>query len=356
MYSRSLYISAHLCAPSFPAAGHKLAAAKLDEIATISDWVDVITFKEENTVDAVRDYANVNYYIFNLTKMIRVFGALRYPWLPISASSRKILAYKFAKFLLKSNKYDFIYVDFTQTLEIIPYRYRESVTVRAHDVFCQLYRRQITSARGLRRWVGILEFARVRLWEPRVLRQVANIVALNEKDGNIIALMGGTSSISVFPPDPIYYVTDRSNRTIEPGLMLFWGNMSRNENVDAVEYFVTQIFPAVVATSSHARLIIAGANPTDRVLRLANDKVEVTGFVEDPSDLFRKCDIAVVPLRQGAGIKIKVLELIKSGVPTISTSVGAEGVPVCSLLEVHDEPAAFAQACVSALTKLPVVV
>ena len=76
----------------------------------------------------------------------------------------------------------------------------------------------------------------------------------------------------------------------------------------------------------NVKFYIVGANPTDEVKKLASDNIVVTGFVENPKDIFENMDISVVPLRLGAGVKIKVLESLASGLPVITTDVGAEGI------------------------------
>ena len=106
--------------------------------------------------------------------------------------------------------------------------------------------------------------------------------------------------------------------------LMFWGAMNRIENEDAVMYFISEIWPYV--NKENVKFYIVGANPTDEVKKLASDNIVVTGFVENPKDIFENMDISVVPLRLGAGVKIKVLESLASGLPVITTDVGAEGI------------------------------
>ena len=54
--------------------------------------------------------------------------------------------------------------------------------------------------------------------------------------------------------------------------------------------------------------------------------MHVTGYVEDPSDIFATLDVAVAPLRLGSGVKIKVFETIDMGIPTVVSPVGGEGI------------------------------
>ncbi|HOU65580.1 MAG TPA: glycosyltransferase, partial [Thermomonas sp.] len=86
-------------------------------------------------------------------------------------------------------------------------------------------------------------------------------------------------------------------------------------------------------------------NPTAEVLALAGECVEVTGFVDD-GELQRRyaqARVAVVPLRYGAGVKSKVVEALQQGLPLVTTSVGAQGLPgVEATCAVADDEAALA--------------
>lgn len=105
--------------------------------------------------------------------------------------------------------------------------------------------------------------------------------------------------------------------------------------------------PLVWAANPDVRLSLIGANPNERVIALAGERVEITGYVSDAELVRRysKARGAVIPLRFGAGVKSKVVEALQQGVPLITTSVGAQGLPG---LEMHaaivDEPGRTAAA------------
>jgi glycosyltransferase involved in cell wall biosynthesis len=109
--------------------------------------------------------------------------------------------------------------------------------------------------------------------------------------------------------------------------IVYWGAYSRNENVDAAACLVGDILPRLQASGHDVKVIIAGANPPRSFDAFDRKNVEVTGFIEDPGDTLRTATIAVLPLRMGGGVKIKVLELLSAGVPVVTTPVGAEGIP-----------------------------
>ena len=113
------------------------------------------------------------------------------------------------------------------------------------------------------------------------------------------------------------------------GDILFVAGFAHPPNVDAARWLVEAIMPRVWATHPQARLALVGANPTADVLALACDRVEVTGFVSDDAlaRRYRHARVAVVPLRYGAGVKSKVVEALQQGLPLVTTTVGAQGLP-----------------------------
>jgi len=88
------------------------------------------------------------------------------------------------------------------------------------------------------------------------------------------------------------------------------------------------------------------------VRALAGPGVDVTGYVTDQAltQLYRNARIAVVPLRVGAGVKLKVVEAMQMARPLVTTSIGAQGLPgLADVAVVEDEPDAFAAACITLL-------
>lgn len=125
----------------------------------------------------------------------------------------------------------------------------------------------------------------------------------------------------------------------------FLGGYRHPPNVDAVKYFVREIFPSVRAADPSIRFLIAGANPNSQIMSLAGEGVEVLGMVEDLRDLFDRVRVFVCPLRFGAGVKGKIMSALSYGLPIVSTSIGIEG---SGLVEgehvlVADDPVEFAR-------------
>jgi O-antigen biosynthesis protein len=135
-------------------------------------------------------------------------------------------------------------------------------------------------------------------------------------------------------------------------LVTFVGGFQHKPNVDGIIWFCSEVWPRIRAHVGGIRLTIVGSNPTPAVLALAAQDVTVTGYVSDAelNEIYSKTDVVVAPLRFGAGVKGKVLEALNIGIPLVTTSFGAQGIPglteVCSVV---DDASCFADAVVAIL-------
>lgn len=136
-----------------------------------------------------------------------------------------------------------------------------------------------------------------------------------------------------------------------PGLnertgLLYVGNYTHAPNEDAVQYLCRDIMPRVWRKAPQINLTLAGADPTAAVRALRSARVRVPGKLTDLTPAFAATRISVAPLRYGAGLKNKIVQSMASGVPVITTAIGAEGLSLVSGEDaiVVDDPQGFADA------------
>jgi sugar transferase (PEP-CTERM/EpsH1 system associated) len=131
--------------------------------------------------------------------------------------------------------------------------------------------------------------------------------------------------------------------------MVFTGSMDWLPNEDAMTYFCREILPRIRQSEPDATLSIVGRAPTPAVLKLTEiPGVEVTGRVDDVRPHVARAAVYVVPLRIGGGTRLKIFEAMSMAKAVVSTSVGAEGLPVTNGrdIDLADEPSRFAHAVV----------
>ncbi len=113
----------------------------------------------------------------------------------------------------------------------------------------------------------------------------------------------------------------------------------------ALEWFTRRVLPAVLDRAPETRLLVAGSDPPPRhAFPDPANAIDLLGFVDDIQPLFSSCAVFICPIRSGSGVRVKLLEAFASGIPVVSTTIGAEGLAdkdgeFCALA---DDPGAFA--------------
>ena len=109
--------------------------------------------------------------------------------------------------------------------------------------------------------------------------------------------------------------------------LVYVGGFGHPPNIDAVLWFAKEVFPVILEKYPDIKWHVVGGSVPKQIEELASEHIIIEGFISDDAleQLYRKCRLAVVPLRFGAGVKGKVVEAAYFQIPLITTSIGAEG-------------------------------
>jgi len=132
-----------------------------------------------------------------------------------------------------------------------------------------------------------------------------------------------TIPICVDTSEPVLATTSNCQRNVVHIGTMFWP-----PNIEGVLWFGREVWPRVTQRVPDAQFTIIGKNPPREVFRLAEERpnIHVTGYVPDPLPLLRGAAAFVVPLHSAGGMRVKILEAWRLGLPVITTSVGVEGI------------------------------
>jgi len=129
--------------------------------------------------------------------------------------------------------------------------------------------------------------------------------------------------------------------------ILFVGGFQHRPNVDGARWLVHQVLPHLKRLAPGISTILAGSTPPPAVTDLAAEDVIVTGYISDPvlEWFYRSVQVVIAPLRFGGGVKGKVVEALRFGVPVVTTTPGIQGLSgAADCLDIADTPEAFAEA------------
>lgn len=218
-------------------------------------------------------------------------------------------------------------------------QYPVRVFYRAHNVESEILRQK---ARSYPRWHPLfwwlgLEYRKVLAFEKKVLNESDAVLAISSEDAVTLSKMQSSPkpvmTLGYWPPHPsaqkdlaAFHNNPQGLRGLNhPGLRLgFIGTLDWLPNLDAVQWFLEDWLPQFRSIHPSPTFHLAGRKiPSGLGADLPG--VVVHGEVEDASAFMAQCDLLVMPLRMGSGLKIKALEAIWLGIPLLSTALGVQG-------------------------------
>jgi glycosyltransferase involved in cell wall biosynthesis len=227
------------------------------------------------------------------------------------------------------------------------------VVTDTHEVTYDLAQRTYRSARSL--YSKVLTYLTYRMGKREEIENCAKFDAListTERDAAIFRRDNPRLRVEVIQNGVDARFFERLDIPREPGMMVFTGMMSFFPNDDGIRWFVDEIFPLILRSVPHAKVLVVGKDPGPDVLARASEKVTVTGFVDDVRPYMARGEVFLIPLRVGGGIRGKALEAMAAGLPIATTSIGCEGIHLedGKTALFADTPEDFAAAVVRLLT------
>jgi polysaccharide biosynthesis protein PslH len=233
--------------------------------------------------------------------------------------------------LLKQDNYDVILCDFVFAAGVIPWDWPTSKVLFTHNVEATIWRRHYEVASNpIWKAISWQEWRKMEAAERRYLRLADQVLTVSETDRDAFGAFLKREKLTAIPTgvDVDYFqpmpVEEAANS------LVFTGSMDWLPNEDAIIYFVDSILPLIKRQCPEVSLEVVGRSPSRKLQALAETEksIRLTGWVEDIRPFVARGSICIVPLRIGGGTRLKIFEAMAMRKAVVSTSVGAEGLPV----------------------------
>jgi sugar transferase (PEP-CTERM/EpsH1 system associated) len=251
--------------------------------------------------------------------------------------------------LLQEETYDVVLCDFLMAAGVIPWDWPGPKVLFTHNVEAVIWQRHFEMARNpLWKAISWREWKAMESAERRYLRKADQVLTVSENDREVFARFLDPRKLTVIPTGAdTEFFQPSSGETETPNSLVFTGSMDWLPNEDGILYFADEIFPLIRRHVPDVTLSIVGRKPSRRVKDLASrvPNIQVTGWVEDVRPYLAKGAVCIVPLRIGGGTRLKIFEAMSMAKAVVSTSIGAEGLPVKNgeHILLADDPASFAE-------------
>ena len=253
-----------------------------------------------------------------------------------------------------AKKADVILVDHYEVFQYVSPNFKGKIVMHTHNAEFMLWQRMSElTTNPIKKLILKVEATRVKSYEAAIFEKSDLIYStpsdielykkhgLNTSKHALTYHLGNDSLLTL--PDLKFSSTEKS--------LTFIGTLSWEPNIDGICWFIDQCWSSIEQVHPDVKLYILGSKPNERILKSANNDPNIvfTGFVQDLDTYLQKTRVYIAPLRFGSGMKVKVLEGLYRGTPTVTTSVGAEGLDLVngSNCVIADSPQDFIAGCLT---------
>jgi polysaccharide biosynthesis protein PslH len=256
----------------------------------------------------------------------------------------------------RGDSYDLLVCDFLAPAANVPRNLATPAILFQHNVEAMIWKRHYEiQTNAVKKAYLYGQWQKMRSFEKEMCRQFDCVIGVSADDREQMKSEYGAAAVFDVPTgvDTDFFRPSGEGKPL-PHNMVFTGSMDWLPNDDAILYFMREVMPLIRKDVPDATLTVVGRNPTPALVELgnANPSLTITGRVDDVRPYMNSAAAYIVPLRIGGGTRLKIFEAMAMEKAVVSTTVGAEGLPLTDGVELllADKPAAFARAVVRVLT------
>jgi polysaccharide biosynthesis protein PslH len=232
--------------------------------------------------------------------------------------------------LLRHKKYDVILCDYLVTAGVLPWNTGIPVVIFTHNVEAVIWQRHFLRNKNLL-WKAAAwrEYRTIARAERHFATCADHVLTVSDEDRRYFLDFLPREKVTTVPTGVDLEYFQPAGVNGQPSLV-FTGSMDWMPNEDAITYFAAEVLPLIQQYIPNVTLSVVGKNPTRKLLALAkrNDAIRVTGAVSDIRPYVAAASVYIVPIRIGSGTRIKIFEAMAMAKAVVSTTIGAEGLPV----------------------------
>jgi sugar transferase (PEP-CTERM/EpsH1 system associated) len=254
---------------------------------------------------------------------------------------------------------DVVVCDFLAPSQNVPVGLPCPTVLFQHNVEAAIWRRHAdVRVNPLSRAYFREQWRRMERFERQECRRFDRVVAVSRADADTIEREYGVPHVPDVPTGvDTDYFRPSGQFAPDPRNLVFTGSMDWLPNEDGITWFVKDVLPRIHASMPDTTLTIVGRNPPPSILALAEGdrRLIVTGSVPDVRPFMEQAAVFVVPLRVGGGTRLKIFEALAMEKPLVSTTIGAEGLPIRdgAHFVIADRADGFADAVIGLLADAP---
>ena len=255
----------------------------------------------------------------------------------------------------RTGKFDVLVCDFLQPSINVPSGLSLPTVLFQHNVEAMIWKRHYEVQQNpVKKLFLYNQWLKAFRCERDACQRFSGVLAVSAEDRKTMREQYGVNQIADVPTgvDTEFFARD-PNTPREPYNLVFTGSMDWLPNEDAIQYFIREVLPLIKREIPEVTLTVVGRNPYPSLIETAarDNSIQVTGRVDDVRPYMDRAAAYIVPIRVGGGTRLKIFEAMAMAKAVVSTTIGAEGLPVKhgEDLLIADQSTSFADAVVSVL-------
>ena len=256
----------------------------------------------------------------------------------------------------RQSSFDLLVCDFLAPAANVPADLTTPAILFQHNVEAMIWKRHYeVQTNPVKKAYLYGQWQKMRRFEREMCRRFDAVIAVSADDREQMKHEYGAEAVFDVPTgvDVEFFRPGGTSKPV-PNSLVFTGSMDWLPNDDAIRYFTREIMPLIKNKVPDVTLTVVGRNPAPALVDLSKEdkSLIITGRVDDVRPYMENAAAYIVPLRIGGGTRLKIFEAMAMEKAVVSTTVGAEGLPLTNGVELllADDPATFADAVVRVLT------
>ena len=220
------------------------------------------------------------------------------------------------------------------------------IVLRAHNVEHKIWSGLTEETiSGPKKWYLSKLTKQLKEYETSSINNFDAIIPICDEDAVNFKEIGATIPIHVSPFGMDFEELPSSSTLAIVDHVFHLGSMDWMPNIKGVDWLIEEVWPIVREQNSKVNLILAGRNMPDSYISNPSLGIQVLGEVENAPDFLQRNGVMTVPIRTGSGMRVKAVEGMSAGRPTVSTEIGVSGLGLVNgeHVLIADTPEEFAK-------------
>ena len=362
MKKKLLFLTPQLPYP--PVSGGVIKSWKLIEFLHLKYDVYLACFLKNNDEEHIVEFEQ------KVTLFGKTYYPLNIPRTPLNLVKSNLMGMPLNLYRNKSSEFkekiqnalmfcDVLFVDHYEMYQYIPKHFKGKIILHQHNCEYLMWDRFAKIETNPIKKLALSNQAFwIKRYEKKICEHASIVLAAPNDEEELVKIGANPKKFR-----ETFHLGDESLLFLEEldfgqteNALFFCGTLTWEANIDGLLWFLDKGWPELKKKFPGLKFYITGKNPDPRIVKavqnIQSGDIILTGFVEDLDPYFKRCRVFVSPLRFGSGIKVKVMNALYRGIPTVTTSVGAEGLSVTNGVEIfmEDEIAKFVDAISILLT------